>query len=227
MNKPIQQLDLIQSAKSYFTVNNTPKSKLNHWKIDLGLTNTASTKVSIVGIAGLFGAGAGFALGTAISFKVGLIVGGALITAFALGILFVCKKPSKDTNKTTNLTLPWNIKPNVIQKIQQSAPRLYQFLTDPNFKWNPQKDYDLQVEDVFGVLWIAPNQDSAFLQSFRTKFQNDLPLLNQFDDQSRFTLQDQTRLANNNIAKIFHVGQTSPKANEMLRDALCYCLSKQ
>lgn len=226
MNKIIQKLDLIQNVQTYSTVNNTSKSKLSHWKIDLGLTSTASTVASVVGIAGILGAGAGFALGTAISFKVGLMVGGALITAIAVGILFVCKKSSKDTNKPTNLPLPWNIKPNVMQQIQQTAPRLYLFLTDPNFKWNPKIDYDLRVEDVFGVLWIAPNRDSAFLQSFRTKFQNDLPLLNQVSDQSRFTLQGQTRLANNNIAQMFHLGQTSPKANEMLRDALCYCLSK-
>lgn len=226
MNKPIQKSHLVQNALSYFTVSNTSKSKLNHWKIDLGLTSTASTVASFVGIAAILGAGAGFALATAISFKVGLIVGGALITAIALGILFICKQSSKETNKPTNLSLSWNIKPSVMQKIQQSAPRLYLFLTDSNFKWNPNIDYDLRVEDVFGVLWIAPNQDSAFLQSFRTKFQNDLPLLNQVSDQSRFTLQGQTRLANNNIAQMFHLGQTSPVANEMLRDALSYCLSK-
>ena len=64
MNKTIQKLDLIQNAQSYSTVNNTSKSKLSHWKIDLGLTSTASTVASVVGIAGILGAGAGFALGT-------------------------------------------------------------------------------------------------------------------------------------------------------------------
>ncbi len=216
----------IQNAEDYFAVSNDANSKLNHWKIDLGLTNTTSKVASFIGIVGLLGAGAGLALGTALSFKVGLILGGTLISAIALGILFVCKKSSKDTNKPTNLPLSWNIKPNIMQKIQQSSPRLYLFLTDPNFKWNPKIDYDLRVEDLFGVLWIAPNQDSAFLQSFRTKFQNDLHLLNQLFDQSRFTLQNQTRLANNNIAQMFHLGQTAPIVNEMLRDALCYCLSK-
>ncbi len=102
MNNPIQKSHLFKNAQSYFTVNNTSKSKLNHWKIDLGLTSTASTVASVVGIAGILGAGAGFALATAISFKVSLIVGGALITAIALGILFVCKSLQK---RLTNLQI--------------------------------------------------------------------------------------------------------------------------
>lgn len=99
--------------------------------------------------------------------------------------------------------------------------RLREFLLQDSFNWQ-EKDYDLGIEDYFGVLWISPGNgaDLAFLQQMQRKYPSAIKELGD----KRFGLDETTRLANNNIASLFDAAKKHPEIQALLKEAIVYCL---
>ncbi len=116
-------------------------------------------------------------------------------------------------------------------EIKTRAPKLYRFFTDPSFAPDPKTDYDLDIENTYGVLWIGPQasgDDRRFIELLRKKYAADFDRIERHisDPRNRFILDDCTRLADNNIASLFDDAKTEPMIRDVLRDALAYLLSK-
>lgn len=127
--------------------------------------------------------------------------------------------------------LIYKISEKDLKKIRKDAPKVYRFLTDRTFKPDPDRDYDLGIEEEYGVLWIEPDRDSKdrrFIDLLRQKYASDFDRIERqiFDKRNRFRPDQSTRLANNNIASLFSDAQKDPIIRDVLREALAYLLSK-
>lgn len=120
---------------------------------------------------------------------------------------------------------------STLAEIKTKTPKLYRFFTDPSFAPDPKTDYDLDIENTYGVLWIGPQdggEDRTFIERLRNKYASDFDRIerNISDPRNRFIPDDCTRLANNNIASLFDDARREPLIRDVLRDALAYLLSK-
>ena len=138
--------------------------------------------------------------------------------------------PSKQASGS-DFDVVGQIPATTLAEIKTKAPKLYRFFTDPSFAPDPKTDYDLDIENTYGVLWIAAQEggeDRTFIERLRKKYASDFDRIERkiSDKRNRFRLDDCTRLANNNIASLFGDAQTEPMIRDVLRDVLAYLLSK-
>lgn len=113
-------------------------------------------------------------------------------------------------------------------------PRLLAFLGDPGFQYDSRRDYDLGLENDYEGLGLDPQGragDRKFLKRLWQKYPTELQGLaadyhRGFWMRTAFSLDQPTRLKNNDINLLLEASAADPRRRELMRKVLYFCLTQ-